>query len=104
MTRVQGASFDDDVYYRGSRRKLQGTVYTGKLYDADGEWVNRSDDFCLANGDYVYTIGDKCDEDLYKKGTEYSSGLYTSYHASSASYAEFKLAELTTRDVTALTV
>lgn len=102
ITRVQGAEFTDDVYYRGSRVKKQGTPYYGALYDADGEPI--ADTLYLGNGDYVYAVGSKVDDDLYYKGSNYSGGLYTSYKKSSASYAKLKLAELKTINVDALTV
>lgn len=89
--------------------KLQGTKYAGALYDADGERVY---DLYLGNGDYVYRTGDSCGtlyesdgEETVSVGTnEYTGALYTAGTAYDALYTNFELAELTTRNVMALTV
>lgn len=102
----------DDAYRRSSsRRKLRGTKYEGKLYDADGELISSS--LYLDDGSYIYeatsqytglyksdgdetvTVGvEEYTSPLYTVGTAYSAGLYTS----------FKEAEISTKDITALTV
>ena len=90
--------------------KLQGTKYAGALYDADGERVY---DLYLGDGSYVYRTGDSCGtlyesdgEETVSVGTnEYTAALYTAGTAHSGGlYTNFELAELTTRNVTALTV
>lgn len=90
--------------------KLRGTKYSGALYDADGDRVY---DMYLDDGDYVYRTGSSCGT-LYEDGgqetvsvgtNEYTAALYTAGTAHSGGlYTNFKLAELTTRNVTALTV
>ena len=54
-----------NAYYSGSRVKLQGTKYSGKLYDADGALVSSS--LYLGDGDYVYKRGSSCGT-LYEDG------------------------------------
>lgn len=93
--------------------QLRGTKYSGALYDADGERVNASTSFYLGDGSYVYQCGSSCgtlyesdgDETVSVGTNEYTAALYTAGTAHSGGlYTNFELAELKTRNVTALTV
>lgn len=103
------------LYYSGGSETvtLQGSEYTGTLYDSSGNMIKialfrggssktfykRGSLYSSAlfkDGGYktITQQGDMYTAALFNQGTAYSGGLY----------ANFKPAELTTRDVTALTV
>lgn len=94
----------ESMYYGGS----SSTYYTRSKYADSGElyWSDGSVTVTVITEEYDGTLykagtnksikkqGDLLDTALYREGTSYSGGLYHN----------FKLAELSTRDVTALTV
>ena len=105
---LRGAEITN-AYFQGSRVKLRGTKYSGRLYDADGNPVSN---LYLDDGDYVNMCGNACGTlyqgggdvtvsvgtnerttPLYNRGTYHSGGLYTN----------FSPATITLQDITALT-
>lgn len=97
--KLRGDSVDDAYHRSSSRVKLQGTKYSGKLYDADGEPVS---DMYLGNGSYVYQATGKY-EDLYEDGGEAYATVGVVEHTG-ALYQPGTRVSITTREVTALTV